>query len=55
MSRTGVVGIRGRVDTGVVTVARDPTLAAAAAFDASVRQISESPSKSSTGRTLRHF
>src|SRR4051812_26461180 len=56
MSRTGVVCTRGAlVVTVVVALGRLVTVAAAAALAVSVRQISESPSKSSTGRTLRHF
>ena len=45
----------GRVVTVVVALGRLVTVAAAAALAASVLQISESSSKSSTGRTLRHF
>src|SRR4051812_43590478 len=55
MSRTGVAGTRGLVVTFVVTLARAGAVDAAAALAVSSRQISESPSKSSTGRTLRHF
>jgi hypothetical protein len=56
MSRTGVAGILGRVVvTLVVTLARAGAAAAVDAFTTSSRQISASPSKSSIGRTLRHF
>ena len=56
MSRTAVVGTRGVSSSPwSSTLGARSRCAAAAALAASARQISESPSKSSTGRTLRHF